>query len=104
MKAQNTLLPALLFALCTRETYAAATFTPLGDLPGGSFESIANGISADGSVIVGQGISAAGPEAFRWTREGGMVGLGDLPGGAFQSEANDVYADGSVIVGFGRSA
>jgi len=74
----------------------------LGDLPGGSLKSIARGVSADGSVIVGQGNTAAGPEAFRWTAAGGMVGLGDLPGGNVGSGAFDVSADGSVIVGVGN--
>jgi probable HAF family extracellular repeat protein len=57
----------------------------LGDLPGGEFHSVAIGVSADGSVIVGPSDSASGYEAFRWTSDGGMVGLGDLPGGWFQS-------------------
>ena len=58
--------------------------------------------SRDGSTIVGVGVSERGNEAFRWTRETGMVGLGDLPSGGFFSEANDVSADGKVVVG--RSA
>src|SRR5262245_27437486 len=37
---------------------ATATFTPLGDLPGGPFESTAFGISADGTTAVGQATSA----------------------------------------------
>jgi probable HAF family extracellular repeat protein len=71
----------------------------LGDLSGGILGSEATGISHDGSVIAGSGVSSNGIEAFRWTLEGGMVGLGDLPGGGFFSEAYDVSADGSVIVG-----
>ena len=39
----------------------------LGDLPGGTFASSASDVNADGSVIVGRGTSANGPEAFRWT-------------------------------------
>lgn len=87
--------------------YAAATLTPLGDLPGGSFFSGAGGVSADGSVVVGQSSSASGTEAFRWTSNGGMVGLGYLPGSApgdFSSQALGVSADGSVIVGESTSA
>src|SRR5436305_614399 len=63
--------------------WGGASFRGLGDLPGGRFESFPAGISADGKVVVGQGVSeAAGAysEAFRWTLETGMVGLGDLPG------------------------
>jgi probable HAF family extracellular repeat protein len=83
---------------------AVATFQGLGDLAGGSFSSLAQGVSADGSVVVGIGRSAPGSEAFRWTSGTGMVGLGDLPGGGFSSVARGVSADGSVVVGIGRSA
>jgi probable HAF family extracellular repeat protein len=76
----------------------------LGDLAGGVFSSEAYGVSADGSVVVGQSASASGAEAFRWTEGGGMVGLGDLAGGVFSSSALGVSADGSVVVGYGNSA
>ena len=76
----------------------------LGDLSGGSFGSFAEGISADGSVVVGRSVSASGGEAFMWTSGGGMIGLGDLSGGSFSSQATDVSADGSVVVGDGTLA
>jgi len=83
-------LPALLIAALTAftatttraQTHATpatavaqtASFTPLGDLPGGEFYSRAFGVSADGTVVVG---TSRGPdpgipfktstEAFRWT-------------------------------------
>ena len=85
-------------------TQAGSSFTGLSDLAGGSFESYANGVSADGSVAVGLGSSTSGNEAFRWTDGGGMVGLGDLAGGSFYSRARGVSADGSVVVGRGSSA
>jgi probable HAF family extracellular repeat protein len=72
----------MLHSTSTTHAEAVATFTGLGDLPGGSFISLANGVSADGSVVVGRGASASGNEASRWTSGTGMVGLGDLPGGA----------------------
>lgn len=85
---------------------ADIAFTPLGDLPGGSVNSIAKAISADGSTVVGYSSSADGNggEAFRWTSATGIVGLGDLPGGNFFSQANAVSTDGSVIVGTGSAA
>jgi probable HAF family extracellular repeat protein len=64
----------------------------------------AYGVSADGSVVVGEAPGAQGPEAFRWTQATGMVGLGDLPGGVFHSSAQAVSSDGRVIVGFSASA
>lgn len=65
---------------------------------------MANAISGDGSVVVGRSTSRLGPEAFLWTRSGGLRGLGDLPGGAFFSSANDVSANGSVVVGSSKAA
>lgn len=80
---------------------SAGGMVGLGDLPGGILNSIGNGVSADGSVVVGRGTSAAGTEAFRWTAGTGMIGLGDLPGGSFNSVANAVSADGNLVVGDG---
>ena len=82
----------------------AVSFTSLGDLPGGSFSSQANGVSADGSVVVGISKSTSGNEAFRWTSGGGMVGLSDLSGGTFYSYAKGASSNGSVVVGTGYSA
>ena len=79
--------------------------TGLGFLPGGEDESIANAISPDGKVIVGQSTSANTTrfngfwEAYRWTKADGMIGLGDLPGGRFMSVALGVSANGEVVVG-----
>ena len=74
-------------------------FTGVGDLPGGSNLSSAQGVSGDGSVVCGYSNSSAGDQAFRWTLAGGLVGLGDLAGGASYSNAHAVSADGSTIVG-----
>lgn len=70
----------------------------IGTLPSYS-RSIATGVSANGSVVVGNS-SASGrfEEAFRWTQSGGMVGLGVLPG-LKSSSANGVSGDGKVVVG-----
>ena len=83
---------------------APPSFMGLGDLPDGIVASHALDISEDGLVVVGDGRSASGLEASRWTNGGGMVGLGDLPGGGFQSQAASASADGSVVVGVGQSA
>ncbi len=75
----------------------------LGDLPGGTLTGTTTGVSADGRVMVGEGRSSLGPEAWIWTQQSGMVGLGDLPGGSFFSLAEGVSADGTVVTGYGRN-
>ncbi len=86
----------------TNVTPGKASFQGLGDLPGGEFSSSAQGLSADGKVIVGFGATSSGEEAFRWTEETGLVILGNLPDKSFKkSWANKVSADGNVIVGYG---
>jgi probable HAF family extracellular repeat protein len=54
----------------------AQSFSGLGLLPGGTFSS-AQGVNADGTVVVGIGdATGIGEEAFRWTQAGGLAGLG----------------------------
>jgi len=104
------IVAAMLFGGAFSTAFAAASLTPLGDLPGGDFVSDARGVSGDGSVVVGLSSSEdsqnspLGYEAFRWTAGGGMVGLGDLPGGDFFSQARGISADGSTVVGHSSSA
>jgi probable HAF family extracellular repeat protein len=83
-------------------TFHAFRWTPNGGLQDlglttGS-QSIADAISADGSVVVGQATDASGFwRAFRWSATTGMVDLGTL--GGPESAAEAVNKDGSVIVG-----
>ena len=87
----------------------AASFRGLGFLDSSNQyrSSTANGVSADGSVIVGVSLNAHGDdEAFRWTQEAGIMGLGFLDS-KYQyrySKANGVSADGSEphFVGLNR--
>ena len=73
------------------------SITWLGVLPGGDY-SEARGVSANGTVVVGFAVNAAGRErAFRWTASGGMQDLDTL--GGYVSYAYGVSADGSVVVG-----
>ncbi|MHC4112277.1 MAG: hypothetical protein ACYSUY_14485, partial [Planctomycetota bacterium] len=74
------------------------------ELATGSLVSYAEGVSADGSVVVGSSVEVNSGEAFRWTESGGTVGLGDLPGGVFWSGATAVSPNGSVVVGYSNSA
>ena len=64
------------------------------------FTGFGRGVSADGSVIVGENGT---PEAIRWTQGTGAVGIGFIPGksGNAKSIGADVSDDGSVVVGQG---
>jgi probable HAF family extracellular repeat protein len=77
---------AIVFVLLTlasiSPSLAAVRFYTLGDLPGGTFESAATAVSADGSLVVGNSNSSKSQfEAFRWTKATGMVSLPNLPTG-----------------------
>jgi probable HAF family extracellular repeat protein len=96
-----------LLSACVLSLIATAgwsqSLTWLGVLPNG-YDSYANAVSADGAVVVGWALNAAGQyRAFRWTVSGGMQDLGTLPGG-YDSFANAVSADGAVVVGWARNA
>jgi uncharacterized membrane protein len=81
---------------------------PLGSLgpsaiDGKWYFGVAQDISRNGRAAVGYSSSSrAGAdwyEAFRWTKDQGIVGLGDLPGGDYGSWAWATSANGSVVVG-----
>jgi len=81
--------------------WIGGTITPLGYLDGtGTYlASDAYGVSADGSVVVGDSKDSDGnTQAFRWSG-GSMAGLGFLDTTYKYSSALGVSADGSVIVG-----
>ncbi len=88
--------------LGTLASLNAQTLTWLGTLPGGN-ESYANGVSADGTVVVGWATNTSGQRrAFRWVQGQGMQDLGTLGGN--ESYANGVSADGTVVVGWAQNA
>jgi len=83
----------------------------LGNLPGGHSRSSANGVSGDGSIVVGIADSASGDEAFVWDDQHGIRSLRavlvdqhglDLTGWTLTS-AQDVSRDGRTIVGYGTN-
>ena len=87
---------------CTHSFAQHASFQGLGDFPGGSFESSAVKVSADGLVVVGYGTTVSGQQVFRWTQGTGMVSLGNLPDSSLKNSlAKNISADGTVIVGSG---
>lgn len=60
---------------------------------------VATGVSADGTIIVGFQSREAGWEAFRWTSNEGRLALTGMPVG-YSSFATDVSADGTKIAGY----
>jgi hypothetical protein len=81
----------------------------LGYLPGGTNESIAYDVSADGSVVVGE--SGFGRTAFIWTANGGIRDLREVLLASGVTEVADwelnaaygVSADGRTVVGIGTN-
>lgn len=81
----------------------------LGDLSGGIFQSNALAVSADGSSVVGWGITDIGYEAFVWDSIHGMRNLKSVLINDFGLELTDwqikyatgISADGTKIVGSG---
>jgi probable HAF family extracellular repeat protein len=89
--------------LSTNADAQSVSFQGLGYLSGGT-TSIATGVSADGTVVVGYGdATGSTQEAFRWTSGGGISGLGFIAGGN-TSQALGISADGSVVVGHANSS
>ena len=98
MLASRVLVPAagtaVAIALALIPTASAQSIMNLGVLSGAG-SSAANGVSGDGSVVVG----TSGNWAFRWTPSGGMQRLpsyGDALG-------YGVSADGTTAVGYGEA-
>ncbi|MFK0208850.1 autotransporter domain-containing protein [Agrobacterium sp. NPDC090283] len=88
-----------------RWSAATGAMEPLGALAGGT-ASVAYGLSANGSVVVGEAKSGTGQRGFRWTEATGMVSVEDwLRGNGvtvtsdFTFNAFGVSADGNIIVG-----
>ena len=79
---------------------SASGFTSLEPLDAQLTTSV-SGVSADGSVIVGQVQTANGIEAYRWTEATGKVGLGNLSPGTLHSFALAVSDDGQTVIGSG---
>ena len=90
---------ALSVGLSAMNSLNAQSLTWLGTLRG-TGSSVASGVSADGSAVVGYSIAANNlRRAFRWTASNNqMQDLGTLGGN--QSVAYGVSADGSVVVGW----
>ncbi len=77
-------------------------FEGLGDLPGGSFDSEAGDISADGTVAVGFSAADVGSRAFRWTAESGIQPLAEgAPPDEIAYVGWGISPDATAVVGRG---
>lgn len=109
MKIQNLFAIAIV-AIVTTVTYDAchAQLATLEALPptGGLKDSYANGVSANGSVVVGESIGGGPisyPSATRWFA-GNPTPLGTLdPNGIVNNTAYATSADGHIVVGMDQS-
>lgn len=117
-RAARSLLLCVLLFLAAASARGAADFRGIGDLPGGAVASAAEGVSADGRVVVGSSVSEVpdsqgqpreGNQPVRWDAKTGIQGLGFtiVPFPVF-SDPNDniahaASADGSVIVGISNN-
>lgn len=77
----------------------AQSLTGVGDLPGGIVNSVADGVSGDGNVVVGNSSAGSGTRAFRWRKGASIAFLPIPPDFAAFGSAVDANFDGSVIVG-----
>lgn len=89
---------AALLALPAALHAAAGVFRPLPDLPGGSTESLAWGVSRDGSTIVGTSADALGQAAVRWTSTG-IHAIDADASGTRPYAAFAVSGDGRAVTG-----
>lgn len=86
--------------------WQAGVMTGLGYIPGGGTSSESTGVSADGSIVVGQSWNGTRFEAFRSIDGGTLEGLGGLVPSTNQnilSIATGVSENGAVIVGWARA-
>lgn len=96
-------------AVCASAATAGTVpqFTPLGFLNDSGFRfSQVNGISEDGSTVIGisSRVDDSSPSCFRWSPGGPLIGLPDLASGPNAAEVFGVSANGSRVVGTGTIA
>ena len=91
--------------------WEGGTLTIIGDLtaigrsnesPGGARMSSAHGVSADGTILVGNTPTDQNEEADSFRIIGDLIEpIGDFPGGTHTSGIRSVSADGTIAVGYG---
>jgi uncharacterized membrane protein len=87
---------------CGESQGAAVFFQGMGDLAGGTTNSVANGVSGNGNVAIGTSNSANGNEAATYSPNGLIAGLGAMSVGGYRFTAgNAASQDGQILVGAG---
>ncbi len=90
-------LTALACACFASYAHADSSFTGIGDVTGGSFSSLAQGVSGDGLTVVGQGQAANGVNvAVIWTA---ATGIKTLYSTTVNGIAYKASSDGKVVAG-----
>src|SRR5688572_3865106 len=89
---------SILYLVAQHVSVPAATFQPIPFAPQLTQSSVALGVSADGSTVVGAATGFDGTDGFRWT-----LATGTIPQNAVSEFSNgvmyDVSGNGSVAVG-----
>ncbi len=94
----HPIAPAVLLTVAAAAN--AQSFTPTGDLPGGTFYSQTAFVSPDGVFASGFSDVGAGQRGFRWTKATGSIELSGLPANVTDGRAYGISGDGSVLIGF----
>jgi probable HAF family extracellular repeat protein len=98
-------LAALFLVAGAGRAVLAADFRGLGDLPFGRISSNATGLSADGSVVVGNSYSSDDHRAgYRWSPEKGMEALGVGYAGDVSEDGRTFLISGPDFPGQGNTA
>lgn len=98
-------LALALLVVSSRAIAGTPSFMGLGQPAGETLAHFTvNGVSADGSTVVGTYNIAGALSPFKWTSATGVVALHDPTVGPNNPEAYAASADGSVIVGCSRAS
>jgi uncharacterized membrane protein len=103
-------VPTLAVLILAPAVFALSSFTPVGDLPGGTFDSQVRAADETGGIAVGTGTArnsiagGNGDSPVYWTTGGGMV---ELPSGVTLTNpafspfitASDITPDGAIVAG-----
>jgi uncharacterized membrane protein len=99
------LLGAFLVIASAVPARGAVTFTRIPTTAEGGI--FGTGVSADGSVVIGNAGSWGGHlMGFRWDGAQGVAGFSNMPPGIafpYDSTASGISADGNVVVGLGET-